>query len=516
VIHRGPEPAVAIPALDVASFVLEGADRHGARPALVDGATGRTVSHAVLARRIRAAAAGLARRGFGRGDVLAVLMPNTLEYPVVFHGATLAGGACTTLNPLYTETELVHQLRDSGARLLVTAPGQLGVARAACAQVEAIEEVFVVGEALGATSFEGLLGDPAEARPPLLDPAVDLAALPYSSGTTGLSKGVMLTHRNLVADVCQTQAAVSIESTDVLVAVLPFFHIYGMNAVMNAGLRAGATLVTIERFDFQAFLELIERHAITKAYVVPPIALALAKEPGVEDHDLSSLKAVISGGAPLGADQAQRREERIGCPVKQAYGLTETSSVTHIVRLADAGRHETIGQPIPNTECRVVDPATGADLDLGEHGELWIRGPQVMAGYLGNPEATASTVDPDGWLRTGDVAVVDADGYFQIVDRLKELIKYKGYQVAPAELEALIVTHPEVRAVAVVGVPDEQAGELPKAFVVPAGESIDEDDLIAWVAERIAPQKRVRLVEAIDEIPRSASGKILRRLLRGG
>jgi acyl-CoA synthetase (AMP-forming)/AMP-acid ligase II len=284
---------------------------------------------------------------------------------------------------------------------------------------------------------------------------------------------------------------------------------------MNQGLRAGATIVTMPRFDLEQFLELIERHRVTRAYVVPPIALALARHPAVEGRDLSTLRTMKSGAAPLGAELAERVAERVGCMVTQGYGLTETSPVTHLIREDRPNKPGSIGQALAMTECRVVDPESGKDLPEGEPGELWMRGPQVMRGYLNNEEATASTVDEDGWLHTGDVATVDADGYFRIVDRLKELIKYKGYQVAPAELEALLATHPAVGDVAVIGVSDEEAGELPKAYIVPADGELDPEALMAWVAERVSPQKRIRLVELTDEIPKSPSGKILRRKLAG-
>jgi acyl-CoA synthetase (AMP-forming)/AMP-acid ligase II len=508
--YRGPDEDVAIPDADVTSFVLERAGELGDKPALIDGPSGRALTYAELERGVRALAAGLAARGFGKGDVLGIYMPNLPEYAVAFHGAASAGGMCTTVNPLYRPDELTHQLSDSGARFLLTVPPFLEVAREA-AERAGTEEVFVVGEREGATPISELLGDPGEAPEPEIDPAGDLAVLPYSSGTTGLPKGVMLTHRNLVANIQQALTRAAVEEDDVLIGVLPFFHIYGMTVIMNLGLRQGATVVTMPRFDLDQFLELIERHRVTRAYVVPPIALALAKHPAVEGRDLSSLRLIMSGAAPLGAELSEQVANRIGCTTLQGYGLTETSPVTHCVS-PDATKAGSIGPPLPNTECRVVDPESGEDVPEGKRGELWVRGPQVMKGYLNNPDATAATVDEEGWLHTGDIAVRDSDGYFEIVDRLKELIKYKGFQVAPAELEALLITHPEVQDVAVIGVPDEEAGELPKAFVVPAGE-LHPDPLMEWVAERVAPQKRVRLVEEVDEIPKSPSGKILRRVL---
>jgi acyl-CoA synthetase (AMP-forming)/AMP-acid ligase II len=501
-----------IPDTDVTSFVLEDAGERADKAALIDGPTGRELSYGALLDAVRGLAAGLAGRGFGNGDVLGVYMPNLPEYAVAFHGAAAAGGKATTVNPLYTASELAFQLEDSGARLLITVPPFMEAASEAAERV-GIEDVYVVGEAPGATPFTELIGDPAEAPEVEIDPSTDLAVLPYSSGTTGLPKGVMLTHRNLVANLCQLELAFPFADDDVLIGALPFFHSYGMTVIMNQGLRSGATIVTMPRFELERFLELIEAHGVTRGFVVPPIALALAKHPAVEGRDLSTLRTITSGAAPLGPELIERVAERIDCKVVQGYGLTETSPVTHTLRPDGENRPGTIGPPLPGTECRIVDPESGNEVPDGERGELWIRGPQVMPGYLNNPEATAATIDDNGWLHSGDVAVRDADGFYSIVDRLKELIKYKGFQVAPAELEALLITHPEVADVAVVGVPDEEAGEVPKAYVVPDGDELDSDALIEWVGERVAPQKRIRLVEITDEIPKSPSGKILRRVL---
>jgi acyl-CoA synthetase (AMP-forming)/AMP-acid ligase II len=284
---------------------------------------------------------------------------------------------------------------------------------------------------------------------------------------------------------------------------------------MNLGLLAGATLVTMPRFDLEQFLDLLERHRVTRAYVVPPIALALAKDPAVERRDLSALKHILCGAAPLGGDLAEEVAERIGCSVSQGCGMTEMSPVTHMVPPSSAAKKPgSIGPPIPGTECRLIDSDTGRDSEPGGSGELWMRGPQVMQGYLGNRKATAAMIDDDGWLHSGDVAIVDEDGWFAIVDRVKELIKYKGFQVAPAELEAILITHPQVADCAVIGIPDDEAGELPKAFVVPAGDDLDVEVLMTFVAEQVAPHKRIRAIELVAEIPKSPSGKILRRLLR--
>jgi len=514
VIYSGGELGAEVPDVDLASFVLRRAGELGEKPALIDGPSGRALSYAGLERLVRSFAAGLAARGFVKGDTFAIYMPNAPEYAVAFHGVVAAGGRCTTVNPLYTARELGHQLADCGASMLLTAPAFLEQARKAAKEAGGCE-VFVLGEAGGVSTFSELLGDPEAAPKLTIDPAVDIAAIPYSSGTTGLNKGVMLSHRNLVANMVQTEGVLAVSQDDIVMAVLPLFHVYGMCIVMNLGLLAGATLVTMPRFDLEQFLDLLERHRVTRAYVVPPIALALAKDPAVERRDLSALKHILCGAAPLGGDLAEEVAERIGCSVSQGCGMTEMSPVTHMVPPSSAAKKPgSIGPPIPGTECRLIDSDTGRDSEPGGSGELWMRGPQVMQGYLGNRKATAAMIDDDGWLHSGDVAIVDEDGWFAIVDRVKELIKYKGFQVAPAELEAILITHPQVADCAVIGVPDEETGELPKAFVVPVGDDLDTGMLTAFIAQQVAPHKRIRAIELVDEIPKSPSGKILRRLLR--
>jgi acyl-CoA synthetase (AMP-forming)/AMP-acid ligase II len=273
----------------------------------------------------------------------------------------------------------------------------------------------------------------------------------------------------------------------------------------------GATVVTMPRFDLDQFLSLIQQHAVTRLYLVPPIVVALGKHAAVESYDLSSLRSIFSGAAPLSDELASDVARRLDCDVLQGYGLTETSPVTHVSQSYPDVR-SSIGPPLPNTEVKVVDVDSGVTLGPGEQGELYIRGPQVMRGYLNNPEATAETIDPDGWLHTGDLGYFDENGRFYIVDRVKELIKYNAYQVAPAELEGLLLTHPAVADAAVIPIPDEAAGQIPKAYIVSQGD-VSADELMEWVAERVAPQKKIRLVEFTDLIPKSASGKILRRQL---
>jgi acyl-CoA synthetase (AMP-forming)/AMP-acid ligase II len=514
-------PDVAIPDVSITEFVLRHAERLRDRPALVDGPSGRTLTYGQLAESIRRVATGLARRGFRKGDVFAIYAPNLPEYAVIFNAVASLGGINTTVNPLYTAGELATQLKDSRARFLITVPAFLDKAREA-AGMTGVEEIFVFGEADGARSFAVLLEAPPQPPSVRIDPRADVVALPYSSGTTGLPKGVMLTHHNLVSNLRQCEGAENFDGFkegDRIIAVLPFFHIYGMVVIMKLGLCQGGTIVSVPRFDFQEFLTLVQRHRITIAPLVPPIVLGLVKHPAVSQFDLSSVRLVFSGAAPLGEDQARALSQKLGCPVVQGYGMTEASPVTHLSPTRNAPvKPGSVGCVVPNTEVKLVDVLTGAErVGPRQEGELWIRGPQIMKGYLNRPEETAACLDAEGWYHTGDVGYVDEDGWFFIVDRTKELIKYKGMQVAPAELEALLLTHPAVLDCAVIRKADEEAGEIPKAYVVlkadETSRATDGATIMAFVAQRVAPHKRIRDLEFIEQIPKSASGKILRRLL---
>ncbi len=515
-IIRCQYPDVEIPDLPITEFVLGHAAERGDKPAIVDGPSGRTLTYAQLVDHVRRTAAGLAARGFSKGDVLGIYSPNMPEYAVAFHAAASLGGISTTVNPLYTPRELAQQLTDCGAKFLLTVPPLIDTARAAAERVPSIREIFVFGEAEGATPFASLLthGD----QPPrvAIDARTDLVALPYSSGTTGLAKGVMLTHHNLVTELNSVDGRPDIVcpgDQDTLLAFLPYFHIYGIVMFLNLALWRGTTVVSMPRFDLEQYLEMVQRFKVTYLHLVPPIVIALGKHPIVDKYDLSSAKWALSSAAPLGAAAIEAFTARLGTQLVQAYGMTEVSGATHFA-CCEPGKIKPSsgGTLVPNTECLVVDPDSGEGLDRGQQGEVWVRGPLIMKGYLGRPEATAETIDADGWLHTGDVGYVDDDGDIFIVDRVKELIKYKGLQVAPAELEGILLSHPAVADAAVIPSPDEEAGEVPKAFVV-LKTPTSPDDIMAFVAARVAPHKRIRKLQVTDAIPRSASGKILRRVL---
>jgi acyl-CoA synthetase (AMP-forming)/AMP-acid ligase II len=521
-IFRGPFKDVTIPECPLTPFVFQNWETHADKTALIDGPTGRTVTFAQLVDQISRVAASLAKRGLKKGEVLAILSPNCPDYAVIFHAVASLGAIVSPINPLYTETEIAHQLKDAGARFLVTIPQFLEKATAAASTTN-IDEVFVfdrndendaaLARKYNATPFSTLLDSDGKFPEVAINPREDLVVLPYSSGTTGLPKGVMLTHYNLVANMCQMDGLDYFTGDDVLICVLPLFHIYGLVVVLNMGLHQGATIVLVPKFELEAFLNLAEKYQVTLAHLVPPIVLALSKHPIVDKYKLPKLRTIFSGAAPLDENLTRACMERLGCSIRQGYGMTETSPVTHSSP-ADPGqvRHGSVGVPAPNTEVKVISLETGEALGPNQEGEVCVRGPQIMKGYLNRPDATAATIDSEGWLHTGDIGYADKGAHFFIVDRAKELIKYKGFQVPPAELEAVLLTHECVADAAVIPCPDDEAGEIPKAFVVLKGETTREQ-LLEFVADRVAPHKKIRLLEFIDKIPKSPSGKILRRVL---
>lgn len=451
--------------------VLGRAADFGDTPALIDGTNGMTLTYGQLDAFHRRIAAYLAAAGLRKGDVLALHSPNTIAYPPVFYGATRSRRHRHHHPPARHPRGVRQTAPGLGGPLDRHRLPLLDTARRAAELAGGIQEIYVCDQAEGHTSVLDMLGSTAPEPEIDFDPAEDIAVLPYSSGTTGTPKGVMLTHRSIATNLEQLRPFVPLGERDRILAVLPFFHIYGLTALMNGPLRYGATVVVLPRFELAQFLETVQTHRITGLYVAPPIVLALAKHPLVGDYDLSSLEYIVSAAAPLDAELAAACSTRLGVPaVRQAYGMTELSPGTHVVPLdAENPPPGTVGKLLPGTEMRIVsltDP--GIDVGSGTDGEILIRGPQVMKGYLGRPDATAAMIDEDGWLHTGDVGRVDRNGWLYVVDRVKELIKYKGYQVAPADLEALLLTHPSIADAAVIGVYDADGNEVPKAFLVHA------------------------------------------------
>ncbi|MEK0371979.1 AMP-binding protein [Corynebacterium mastitidis] len=473
------------------------------RLAITEVDTGARITYGELRERVEAFAGYLAARGIGPGDVVALQLPSSIDFAVAFYGVLRAGATATPVGMLLNREDTAGIVAQSGAVAL------LGALDHGIVCTPAGRDVVFLPRATLAKAYRDRLPAP-HVR---VDPDA-LACIPFSSGTTGAAKGVKLSHRNLVSNIFQARQRVEeLGLTDAsrVLAPLPFSHIYGLTILLTLSLVQRAHIFTMARFELPLFLDAHQRHGITFTFIAPPIAVALAKHPAVDAVDMSSLRVLVSAAATLDSQLALAVERRLGARVVQGYGMTEASPIVTMgsLDLTDRG---SIGHPLPLTECRLVDPET-----LESHptrGELLIRGPQVMQGYLNNPEATATTLLPDGWMRTGDIVERGEYGELYVVDRAKEVIKYKGYQVAPSELEALLLTREDVADAAVVGAYREGL-EIPRAFVVAAGSrSLDPEDIMEWVARRVTPYKKIRRVDVVDAIPKSATGKILRRELR--
>jgi acyl-CoA synthetase (AMP-forming)/AMP-acid ligase II len=509
VIIQGAPLTPEVPSVTVPQLIRARARELTAKTAIIDAASGRSYTYGEFDHLVGRFAAGLAALGFGSGDRLLLFMPNQPEWLIAAVGAMSAGGMVSGANSTYSAAELARQMRDAAARFVMTVPAYLPAVRSAAQELGDIT-IILLGEAPGTVSLASMLAC-TDSEPASAADADALAALPYSSGTSGLSKGVMLTHRNIVSNIIQCRQARATPESAVWLAFLPMFHIYGFATSMYY-LNLGGTMVTLPRFEPQPFLKAVQDYRVTNLSVVPPVLQFLAMHPLVDSFDLSSLVHVGSGAAPLGVELERRAAVRLKCEVNQGFGMTESSCVIAATWVGRS-RMGSCGELMPGTQARVVDPITQADLDRGDCGEIWFRGPQAFQGYLNNPTTTAATITPDGWVRTGDIGYFDSDGYLFITDRLKELIKVKGFQVAPAELEALLLTHPSVVDSAVIGRAHERAGEVPVAYVVVRG-TIQPEELKDWVAERVIDYKHLGEVIFCETIPKSPTGKILRRVLR--
>ncbi len=511
-------------------LVLDACRHNPAKTALVDTSCGRRMTYAEYGDTVESVARGLIAAGVQPGDVVAIFLPNSWEFCVSFHALQLAGAIPTLLNPTYREREVRYQLENSGAVMMISdGPNLQGINLGGLPNLRRVYSIRQ--HAPGTEPFANLLQPTTATFPaPDLPPETALAALPYSSGTTGLPKGVMLSHYNLVSNIYQLVApnSVHLDGDDTVLCCLPLYHIYGLNVVLSPALILGATLVLVPRFNVQQLTQLLIEEGITMMPLVPPAinALCQAAEAGQfpRDHKVHWVK---SGAAPLAPELPRRFTALTGILVCQGYGMTEASPVTHVGFLEPAlYRPDSIGHPLAQTDCRVlsqteISPADSPDqlteVPSGMPGELVMRGPQIMLGYWKEPQATASVLR-DGWYWSGDIVTRDREGFYRIVDRRKEMIKYKGFAVAPAEIEAVLLEHPAVKECGVVGRSDESAGEIPVAFVAlrdgfADGEKLSQE-LCTFVADRLTHYKQPREIRFVDAVPKTASGKILRRELR--
>lgn len=508
--------AVDLPEIPFGEMLWESAQRFPEKIAVVF--QGRKISYRELDGLANSFANALANLGVKKGDRVALYMTNRPEYIISLYGIARLGAVFTPMNPTYKEGEIVHQLNDAEVMALVVQESLYPLVKSVRQQVRTLKEVIIVGQHAdeGTSLFRDLIRHSSPKHPPqvALTWTEDLVALPYSSGTTGLPKGVMLTQQNLVANNIQFISSGRITEQDTLLLFLPFYHIYGIMLV-GGGLYAGATLVVMEAFDLERSLALAQQHGATLYYAVPPVLIALDNYPDLSKFNLSRLRYIMVGAAPLAPEVGQRVQEKAGIRVLQGYGLTEASPITHL-NPVDQGqvKLDSVGLSVSNQTQRIVDlEGSDHDVEVGEIGELLVKGPHVMRGYWKAPEET-SRVLRDGWLYTGDIAKVDHEGYVYIVDRKKEMIKYKGFSIAPAEVEAVLFKHPAVADCAVIAKPDLEAGEIPKALVIlRPGEEVSAETLMDFVGSRIAGYKKVREIEFVPSIPKTASGKVLRRVL---
>ena len=523
-VVRSPFPDVQIPETNLYNYIFQASTSLTQKIAIINGETGREYSFLEIEETTRKVSSALNRSGLQKGDVVALAISNCPEYPIIFLATLASGGVVSTCNPAYTDEELTYQFKNSFPKFVVTVPSVLPTVQKA-AEKSGVEKIIVLDDTeqrgSGFISYRSLVEDTGSRfNLAPVDAQNDIAVLPYSSGTTGLPKGVMLTHYTMVANISQLKHpeifSLHKDGTTIM-GLLPFYHIYGMDVIMLSSLHAGSKLVALPKFSPDIFLSAIQKYKINLTHLVPPLIQFLANHPSVEKYDLSSIDQVTSASAPLSGELLTAVRERIGCRlIRQLYGLTEMNGAVLIMpECLGMTKPGSVGVPICNMEVRIVDTVSGENLPVGKEGEMLVRGPNIMKGYLNLPDATKASITEDGWFRTGDIGYFDKEGCFYITDRLKELIKVKGLQVAPAELEALLQNHPKIADAAVIGIPNERLGEAPKAFVVKKDPMVTEDEIVEYVAGKVAKHKHlVGGVEFINAVPKSVAGKILRRVLR--
>ncbi|XP_073020016.1 probable CoA ligase CCL5 [Primulina eburnea] len=521
---RKPVPLPANQSLNVTTFISSRA--HSGKIAFIEAATGRQLTFSDVWRAVDAVAASLSEDySIRKGHVVLILTPNSVYFPIVCLAVMSLGAVITTTNPLNTSREIAKQIADSKPVLAFTIPQLLPKLAGSNlpvvllgSDVSASQRNPASGNLRIVASIEEMMRrEPSPTRVKERVSQDDTATLLYSSGTTGASKGVISSHRNLIAMVQTVVNRFRLdEENSTFICTVPMFHIYGLVAFATGILASGSTVVILSKFELDEMLTAIQKYSATHLPLVPPILVALVNnyETIAKKYDLSSLHSVLSGGAPLSKEVIEGFVEKYPkVTILQGYGLTESTGIgASTDSLEESRRYGTAGLLSPSMEAKIVDPDSGAALPVNRTGELWLRGPCIMKGYFSNEEATASTLDSDGWLRTGDLCYIDEDGFVFVVDRLKELIKYKGYQVPPAELEALLLTHPEIADAAVIPFPDKDVGQFPMAYVVrKTGSTLTQSGVMDFIAKQVAPYKRIRRVAFAASIPKNQSGKILRK-----